>query len=65
MAELKEHLIFIAGARNEGASYVRRVLRSVPSIGVHVAGFRIMERDATIIFLDFVIANVAILLITF
>ena len=65
MADLKERLNFIAGRRSEGASYVKRVLRSVPCTGVQVGKFRSMERDATMIFLDFVIVNVANFLITF
>ena len=65
MADIKERMMFVAGGRNEGAAYVRRVLRSVSCVGVHVGSFRSMERDATIIFLDFVIAKVATLLITF
>ena len=61
-AELKSWVNIAAGGKN---SYVLRIVRSVPCIGVKVGGFRSMERNSTVIYLDFVLTNVAIMLITF
>ena len=60
-ARLKRQLNVLA----EGDSYVKRVLNSVPCLGVQVRGFRSMERDSTVIYLHFVVTNVTAMLITF
>ena len=59
-ARLKCRLALLA----RGNSYVKRVLSSVPCSGVKVGGFRIMERYSTVIYLDFVLKNFAIMLLT-
>ena len=43
--------------------FCRRLSRSIPCVGVSVGGFRNMERDSTLIFVDFVLQNVVSLLI--
>ena len=43
--------------------FYRSVSRSIPCVGVRVGGFRNMERDSTLIFVDFVLHNVVSLLI--
>ena len=67
MEELKNQVDVVAavggGVRNR--KYWRSVSRSVPCIGVSVGGFRSMERDSTLIFMDFVIRNVVSLLMAF
>ena len=45
--------------------YWRRVSMSVPCISVRMGGFRNVKRDSTIVFMDFVMTNVASLLISF
>ena len=45
--------------------YWRRVSISVPCVGVKVGVFRNMERDSTIVFMDFVVTNVVSLLVSF
>ena len=64
--ECKCRLIVMAErAQVQDRRYWRRVSMSVPCIGVTVGGFRNVERDSTIVFMDFVMTNVASLLITF
>ena len=65
MTQVKGQVKHAAGERAGRGSYVKRVLRSVPCIGVQVGRFRSMERGATISFFDFVAGNVMILLIAF
>ena len=60
---LKAEIDVVAAARVVDRTYFRRVSRSIPSIGVKVGGFRIIERESTLIFHDFVWRNVTSLLI--
>ena len=53
------------GRADHNSMYIRRVIRSIPDIGMSVGGFRSMERDSTLIFMDFVLRNVLSLLLAF
>ena len=53
----------VASAQLKDRAYLKRVSRSIPNIGVQVGGFRIIERDSSLIFVDFVLNNVVSLLI--
>ena len=65
MKELKDQILMAAGGAVHHRQYLRRVLRSIPCVGVSVGGFRNMGRDSTLIFVDFLIRNVVSLLLTF
>ena len=67
MAELKDQIgvATALGKADHSHQYVRRVLRSIPDVGMSVGGFRNMERDSTLIFMDFVLKNVVSLLMAF
>ena len=60
---LKAETDLVASAKILDRLYYRSVSRSIPSAGVKVGGFRNMERDSTLIFVDFVLSNVVSLLI--
>ena len=60
---LKAETDLVASAIILDRAYFRRVSRSIPCIGVKVGGFRNMERDSTLIFVDFVVSNAVSLLI--
>ena len=61
---LKTETDMFASARVADRAYFRRVSRSIPCIGVRVGGFRSIERDSTLIYVDFVWRNVVSLLIS-
>ena len=61
---LKAETDVVASAGIVDRAYLRRVSRSIPGVGVRVGGFRNIERDSTLIFLDFVLYHVASLLIS-
>ena len=67
MRELKGQLGLVAATGRVAHSryYWRRVCKSIPCTGVRVGGFRSMERDSTPIFMDFVLTNLASLLVAF
>ena len=63
MGALKAETDLVASAQILDRAYFRCVSRSIRSTGVSVGGFRYMERDSTLIFVDFVVSNVVSLLI--
>ena len=64
--ELKDELGVLTAASGvvSHRQYWRRISRSVPCVGVSVGGFRSMERDSTLIFMDFVLKNLVSLLVS-
>ena len=65
--DLKDQLDIAAtaGRGTHNCGYWRRESRSIPCTGVSVGGFRSMERDSSLIFIDFVVRNVVSLLVAF
>lgn len=51
-------------SQRRGNSIARRFIKSVPCMAVRVGSFRGMERDSTLLFLDFVGRNTAAMLIS-
>ena len=67
LKELKDQvrLATASDRADHNGRYMIRAIRSIPDIGMSVGGFRCMERDSTLIFMDFVLSNVLSLLMAF
>ena len=48
-----------------GIKEVEMILKSVPRLGIKVGGFNYMERESTLIFLQYVLEQIVSLLLTF
>ena len=61
----KRELNIKAATRGRQSGYLKRVGNSMRCVGLQVGSFRNMERDSTLIFIDFVSSNVGSLLISY
>lgn len=59
-----QRAVMVTHSENSEASKIfKRQMRAIPRLGIKVGGFHLMERESTLIFIHFVLNNIASMLV--
>ena len=68
MFQRARHLLRLHATKN-GRSFERKILerqlKSIPTVGIKVGEFHMLERTSTVVFLDYVLKNIVNMLVAF